>query len=256
MQSSIICARWSTTRKRNSPEPLRDASRATKAERQVRLFSTGTWALLSLSASPSLTLRVTQLLGMSFSGVVQECSWYSTGGRDFASSSCRYSQEEHPKLTEIIQIVPFPTLLVLLAVGQDSSSLKYWSRLTCADFFCTIKPNFLHILQYLAISCAKTSMTKKAALIYARGLVHTLTTMCPQVVGESLWTKPVEAFRNLQLLLMALAHQNRTIAIASDLRVDGAKSPEIPQREGVLGYRQTLTDRHWQTDTDRQTREG
>ena len=31
------------------------------------------------------------------------------------------------------------------------------------------------------------------------------------------------------------AHQNRTIAIASDFRVDGAKSPEIPQKEGVLG---------------------
>ena len=35
--------------------------------------------------------------------------------------------------------------------------------------------------------------------------------------------------------LFALAHQNRTIAIASDFRVDGAKSPEIPQNEGVLG---------------------
>ena len=32
-----------------------------------------------------------------------------------------------------------------------------------------------------------------------------------------------------------LAHQNRTIAIASDFRVDGAKSPEIPQQEGALG---------------------
>ena len=32
-----------------------------------------------------------------------------------------------------------------------------------------------------------------------------------------------------------LAHQNRTIAIASDFRVDGAKSPEIPQKEGVSG---------------------
>ena len=30
-----------------------------------------------------------------------------------------------------------------------------------------------------------------------------------------------------------LAHQNRTIAIASDFRVDGAESPEIPQKEGV-----------------------
>ena len=36
-------------------------------------------------------------------------------------------------------------------------------------------------------------------------------------------------------LLTNLAHQNRTIAIASDFRVDGAKSPEIPQKEGVLG---------------------
>ena len=34
---------------------------------------------------------------------------------------------------------------------------------------------------------------------------------------------------------LCLAHQNRTIAIASDFRVDGAKSPEIPQKEGVLG---------------------
>ena len=29
------------------------------------------------------------------------------------------------------------------------------------------------------------------------------------------------------------AHQNGTIAIASDFRVDGAKSPEIQQKEGV-----------------------
>ena len=36
-------------------------------------------------------------------------------------------------------------------------------------------------------------------------------------------------------MITALAHQNRTIAIASDFRVDGAKSPEIPQKEGVLG---------------------
>ena len=35
--------------------------------------------------------------------------------------------------------------------------------------------------------------------------------------------------------LWCLAHQNRTIAIASDFRVDGAKSPTIPQKEGVLG---------------------
>ena len=30
-----------------------------------------------------------------------------------------------------------------------------------------------------------------------------------------------------------LAHQNRTIAIASDFHDDGAKSPEIPQKRGV-----------------------
>ena len=36
-------------------------------------------------------------------------------------------------------------------------------------------------------------------------------------------------------LVRILAHQNRTIAIAGDFRVDGAKSPEnfIPQKEGV-----------------------
>ena len=34
---------------------------------------------------------------------------------------------------------------------------------------------------------------------------------------------------------MLLAHQNRTITIASDFRVDGAKSPEILQKEGVSG---------------------
>ena len=34
--------------------------------------------------------------------------------------------------------------------------------------------------------------------------------------------------------LLCLAHQkNRTIAIASDFRVDGAKSPEILQKEGI-----------------------
>ena len=31
--------------------------------------------------------------------------------------------------------------------------------------------------------------------------------------------------------LIILADQNRTIAIASDFRVDGAESPEIPQKE-------------------------
>ena len=40
--------------------------------------------------------------------------------------------------------------------------------------------------------------------------------------------KFVTAVRNL-------AHQNRTIAIASDFRVEWVKSPEIPQKEGVLG---------------------
>ena len=34
----------------------------------------------------------------------------------------------------------------------------------------------------------------------------------------------------------ALAHPNRTIAITSDFRVDGPKTPEIPQKE-VLGLR-------------------
>ena len=39
----------------------------------------------------------------------------------------------------------------------------------------------------------------------------------------------------LETTINSLAHQNRTIAIASDFRVDGAKSPEILQKKGVLG---------------------
>ena len=42
---------------------------------------------------------------------------------------------------------------------------------------------------------------------------------------------------------MVLAHQNRTIAIASGFRVDGAKSPEIPQREEVLGSEMAARNR-------------
>ena len=38
-----------------------------------------------------------------------------------------------------------------------------------------------------------------------------------------------------ETLVIALAHQNRTIAIASDFRVDRAKSPEILQKAGVSG---------------------
>ena len=41
--------------------------------------------------------------------------------------------------------------------------------------------------------------------------------------------------RIIFLCICILAHQNRTIAIASDLRVDGAKSPGFPQKEWVLG---------------------
>ena len=40
-----------------------------------------------------------------------------------------------------------------------------------------------------------------------------------------------------------LAHQNRTIAIASDYGVDGAKSPEILQKEGVGGSEIAAQDR-------------
>ena len=62
-------------------------------------------------------------------------------------------------------------------------------------------------LSFLAIFCSAAC---------ARLLVHV---RCPLIH----WT------------LMRLAHQDRTIVIARDFRVDGAKSPEIPQKEGVLG---------------------
>ena len=41
--------------------------------------------------------------------------------------------------------------------------------------------------------------------------------------------------RRVKICYGDIVNKNRTIAIASDLRVDGAKSPEIPQKEGVLG---------------------
>ena len=54
----------------------------------------------------------------------------------------------------------------------------------------------------------------------------------PAVLKEFLKTKPLG--RGGRKWEIPLAHQNRTIAIASDFRVDGAKSPEIPQKEEVL----------------------
>ena len=52
-------------------------------------------------------------------------------------------------------------------------------------------------------------------------------------------THPSVRFAAMCLLsfafLVTLAHQNRTIAISSDFCVDGAKSPEILQKKGVLG---------------------
>ena len=41
-----------------------------------------------------------------------------------------------------------------------------------------------------------------------------------------------------------LADQNRTIVFASDFRVDGAKSPEIPQKEEVLGSENAARNRN------------
>ena len=46
---------------------------------------------------------------------------------------------------------------------------------------------------------------------------------------------PEELYENNLKRFLGLARQNRRTAIASDFRVDGAKSPEIPQKEGVLG---------------------
>ena len=45
--------------------------------------------------------------------------------------------------------------------------------------------------------------------------------------------------------IRALAHQNRTIAVASDFRVDGAESPEILQKQGVLGSDIAARNRKW-----------
>ena len=59
----------------------------------------------------------------------------------------------------------------------------------------------------------------------------------PKSPGQELPRSPRKRARAgaLSQLYLLIAHHNRTIAIASDFRVDGAKSPEIPQKEGVLG---------------------
>ena len=60
---------------------------------------------------------------------------------------------------------------------------------------------------------------------------------CHDAPGIGEWASSTledsEAKRILRARSRSLAHQNRTIAIASDFRVDGAKSPEILQKEGV-----------------------
>ena len=43
---------------------------------------------------------------------------------------------------------------------------------------------------------------------------------------------------------LALAHQDRTIAISSDFRVDGAKSPASLRKEGALGSEITARNRN------------
>ena len=43
--------------------------------------------------------------------------------------------------------------------------------------------------------------------------------------------------------LRHLAHQDRTIAVASEIRVDGAKLQEIPQGDGVLSSETTARNR-------------
>ena len=60
----------------------------------------------------------------------------------------------------------------------------------------------------------------------------------PQTTGRN--TRQISALREK---LPNLARQNRTIAIASDFRVDGARSPEIPQKKGVWGSEIAIQNR-------------
>ena len=54
---------------------------------------------------------------------------------------------------------------------------------------------------------------------------------------------PKEPQQVLSKTSLSLARQNRTIAIASDFCVDGTKSPEIPQKEGVWGSKSAARNR-------------
>ena len=87
--------------------------------------------------------------------------------------------------------------------------------------------------------------TRVFAHLRVRHLLMTMTT-CVAASRKSCKGGPLQRFSPQQKVYRvphtsayrfaySLAHQNRTIAIASDFRVDGAKSPEIAQKEGVLG---------------------
>ena len=94
------------------------------------------------------------------------------------------------------------------------------------------KENFTKSFQSVSVSASKANSLHKH---------YDLSVFIPDRIEQSSGHRSTEKVNgNVRINVDAryhlnLAHQNRAIAIASDFRVDGAKSPEIPQQEGVLG---------------------
>ena len=86
----------------------------------------------------------------------------------------------------------------------------------------------------LSVSCSSSHLRQVTLFIRLTFVFSLLAAALDKSLASY---PPCEFPINLEHLLYSsvelLAHQNRTIALASDFRIDGAESPEIPQKEGV-----------------------
>ena len=90
---------------------------------------------------------------------------------------------------------------------------------------------------------------RKSAKMFAESSLHLSPGSCKTFDRTSLWgiagiTNPTELYAHwtvrlgiAPVCLYSLTHQDSTTAIASNFRIDGAKSPEIPQKKRGFGLR-------------------
>ena len=120
---------------------------------------------------------------------------------------------------------------IFLAVGWGGGRCWHCSEHVCCCS-CQLRPSWQHVPSSPSTSVADASWTPKAAH-WIGHLLRTAHKIYMALDGQNRHLSL--AIFDRRLKSQPLAHQNRTIAIASDFRVDGANAPEIPQKEGVLG---------------------